>query len=102
MRSTFVQTISRLAREDPKVMLVIGDTGFSPGKSLFLPARPPCPDESVHPHFSQSEYKLGAAGGRQSSSPPPSPRSDHIPPGPGGSKGYAGDRGHWFFCDGAL
>ena len=29
MRSTFVQTISRLAREDPKVMLVIGDTGFS-------------------------------------------------------------------------
>lgn len=29
MRSTFIQTISRLAREDPKVMLVIGDTGFS-------------------------------------------------------------------------
>lgn len=29
MRNTFVQTISRLAREDPKVMLVIGDTGFS-------------------------------------------------------------------------
>ncbi len=29
MRSTFVQTISRLAREDSKVMLVIGDTGFS-------------------------------------------------------------------------
>lgn len=29
MRSTFVQTISRLAREEPKVMLVIGDTGFS-------------------------------------------------------------------------
>ncbi|MDE6261548.1 MAG: transketolase [Oscillospiraceae bacterium] len=29
MRSTFVQVISRLAREDPKVMLVIGDTGFS-------------------------------------------------------------------------
>ena len=29
MRNTFIQTISRLAREDPKVMLVIGDTGFS-------------------------------------------------------------------------
>ena len=29
MRSTFVQTMARLAREDPKVMLVIGDTGFS-------------------------------------------------------------------------
>ena len=29
MRNTFVQTMSRLAREDPKVMLVIGDTGFS-------------------------------------------------------------------------
>ena len=29
MRGTFVQSISRLAREDPKVMLVIGDTGFS-------------------------------------------------------------------------
>ena len=29
MRGTFIQTISRLAREDPKVMLVIGDTGFS-------------------------------------------------------------------------
>ena len=29
MRNTFVKTVSRLAREDPKVMLVIGDTGFS-------------------------------------------------------------------------
>lgn len=29
MRGTFIQTISRLAREDSKVMLVIGDTGFS-------------------------------------------------------------------------
>ena len=29
MRGTFIQTVSRLAREDPKVMLVIGDTGFS-------------------------------------------------------------------------
>lgn len=29
MRSTFIRTMSRLAREDPKVMLVIGDTGFS-------------------------------------------------------------------------
>lgn len=29
MRGTFVRTMARLAREDPKVMLVIGDTGFS-------------------------------------------------------------------------
>lgn len=29
MRSTFIQTMRRLAREDPRVMLVIGDTGFS-------------------------------------------------------------------------
>ena len=29
MRSTFVRTMARLAREDPKVMLIIGDTGFS-------------------------------------------------------------------------
>lgn len=29
MRTTFIQTITRLAREDPKVSLVIGDTGFS-------------------------------------------------------------------------
>lgn len=29
MRNTFVQTMARLAREDPKVMLIIGDTGFS-------------------------------------------------------------------------
>lgn len=29
MRNTFIQTMCRLAREDPKVMLVIGDTGFS-------------------------------------------------------------------------
>ncbi len=29
MRGTFIHTITRLAREDPKVMLVIGDTGFS-------------------------------------------------------------------------
>lgn len=29
MRSTFIQTMCRLAREDPKVMLIIGDTGFS-------------------------------------------------------------------------
>ena len=29
MRSTFIQMMCRLAQEDPKVMLVIGDTGFS-------------------------------------------------------------------------
>lgn len=29
MRSTFIQTMCRLAREDSKIMLVIGDTGFS-------------------------------------------------------------------------
>ncbi|MCI8304274.1 MAG: transketolase [Lawsonibacter sp.] len=29
MRNTFVQTLTQLAREDPRVMLMIGDTGFS-------------------------------------------------------------------------
>lgn len=29
MRNTFIQTICRLARQDPAVMLIIGDTGFS-------------------------------------------------------------------------
>lgn len=29
MRGTFINTVTRLARADPRVMLVIGDTGFS-------------------------------------------------------------------------
>lgn len=40
MRSTFVRTMARLAREDSKVMLIIGDTGYSvmePFESEFGP-----------------------------------------------------------------
>lgn len=58
MRNTFIQTLIELARKDPKIMLVIGDTGFS----VVEPFEKEFPDRFVNMGIAEQNFVAFASG----------------------------------------